>query len=50
MYYFLVGAACFLFGLLTTRWAMAPSFCPRCMLHNKWLEEKRKENNGGKKS
>ena len=29
----------FVFGLLATRYWMAPSFCPRCLRHNQWVKD-----------
>jgi hypothetical protein len=34
-----VGAIGFFLGLLTTRYLMAPAYCPRCLRRNEWVND-----------
>ena len=40
-----VGAIGFFLGLLTTRYLMAPSYCPRCLRRNEWVNDLKKSGN-----
>jgi len=39
----LSGFVGFSAGLLVTRYFMAPSFCPRCLLQNEWMKDLKKK-------